>query len=87
MIKSSKDTRYAIDSVVTHDGLKFPCWALPDLSSFQQKVGDEAYEKVYKASKIMVSFKQNWINLLSREFPFSGVDYVFISVNLVFGSS
>ncbi|KAM2035274.1 hypothetical protein EV2_039281 [Malus domestica] len=35
MIKSSKDTRYAIDSVVTHDGVKFPCWALSDLSSFR----------------------------------------------------
>ncbi|KAM1125051.1 hypothetical protein PS2_040131 [Malus domestica] len=28
MIKSRKDTRYAIDAVVTHDGVKFPCWAL-----------------------------------------------------------
>lgn len=46
MIKSSKDTRYAKDSVVTHDGMKFPCWALPDLSSFRQKFGDEDYEKV-----------------------------------------
>ncbi|CAN6713070.1 unnamed protein product [Malus baccata var. baccata] len=35
MIKSSKDTRYAIDSVVTHDGVKFPCWALSDLSLFR----------------------------------------------------
>ncbi|XVE78336.1 hypothetical protein DITRI_Ditri13aG0136600 [Diplodiscus trichospermus] len=46
MIKSSKDTRYAIDSVVTHDGLKFPCWALPDLMSFRRKVGEDAYEKL-----------------------------------------
>lgn len=46
MVKSSKDTRYAKDSVVTHDGLKFPCWALPDLASFQQKIGDDAYQKV-----------------------------------------
>lgn len=46
MIKSSKDTRYAKDSVVTHDGMKFPCWALPDLSSFRQKFGDADYEKV-----------------------------------------
>ncbi|KAF8094238.1 hypothetical protein N665_0367s0022 [Sinapis alba] len=30
MLKSSKDTRYAKDSVVTHDGIGFPCWALPD---------------------------------------------------------
>lgn len=46
MIKSSKDTRYAIDSVVTHDGAKFPCWALPELTSFRQKLGDDAYEKL-----------------------------------------
>ncbi|XP_041005506.1 thymidine kinase a [Juglans microcarpa x Juglans regia] len=46
IIKSSKDTRYAIDSVVTHDGMKFPCLALPDLLSFRQKFGDDAYEKL-----------------------------------------
>lgn len=46
MIKSSKDTRYAIGSVVTHDGAKFACWALPELTSFRQKLGDDAYEKV-----------------------------------------
>lgn len=46
MIKSSKDNRYAIDSVVTHDGTKYPCWALPDLLSFKQRLGEEAYEKV-----------------------------------------
>lgn len=46
MLKSSKDTRYAIDSVVTHDGVKFPCWALPDLLSFKDKFGHEAYQKV-----------------------------------------
>lgn len=46
MIKSSKDTRYAIDSVVTHDGAKLPCWALPELTSFRQKLGDDAYAKV-----------------------------------------
>ncbi|CAL5347616.1 unnamed protein product [Camellia sinensis] len=42
----SKDTRYAVDSVVTHDGTKFPCWALQDLLSFRQKFGDEAYAKL-----------------------------------------
>ena len=46
MIKSSKDTRYAVDSVVSHDGVKFPCWALPDLLSFREKYGGDAYEKV-----------------------------------------
>ncbi|KAK9056808.1 hypothetical protein SSX86_024171 [Deinandra increscens subsp. villosa] len=46
MIKSNKDTRYAIDSVVTHDGTKYPCWALPDLLSFQQRLGEEEYGKL-----------------------------------------
>ncbi|CAI0383831.1 unnamed protein product [Linum tenue] len=46
MVKSSKDNRYAIDSVVSHDGLKFPCWALTDLTSFERKVGVEAYQKI-----------------------------------------
>ncbi|XP_010547224.1 PREDICTED: thymidine kinase a-like [Tarenaya hassleriana] len=46
MIKSSKDTRYAKDSVVTHDGIKFSCWALPDLMSFAEKFGDDAYSKL-----------------------------------------
>ncbi|KAG4394567.1 hypothetical protein AAZX31_20G052000 [Glycine max] len=46
LLKSSKDTRYAIDSVVTHDGIKFPCWALPDLLSFREKYGEDAYQKL-----------------------------------------
>ncbi|KAJ8748606.1 hypothetical protein K2173_007596 [Erythroxylum novogranatense] len=46
MVKSSKDTRYAVDHVVTHDGSKFPCWALPNLASLRQKLGDDAYRKV-----------------------------------------
>lgn len=46
MIKSSKDTRYAIDSVVSHDGVKFPCWALPDLSSFKKNFGVDDYDKL-----------------------------------------
>lgn len=46
MLKSSKDTRYAKDSVVTHDGIGFPCWALPDLMSFPDKFGQDAYNKV-----------------------------------------
>ncbi|MED6227114.1 Thymidine kinase a, partial [Stylosanthes scabra] len=45
MLKSSKDTRYAIDSVVTHDGMRFPCWALQNLMSFKEKYGDDAYQK------------------------------------------
>ncbi|KAG2321466.1 hypothetical protein Bca4012_055438 [Brassica carinata] len=46
MVKSSKDTRYAKDSVVTHDGIGFPCWALPDLMSFPGIFGQDAYNKL-----------------------------------------
>lgn len=46
IIKSSKDTRYGSDSIVTHDGAKLPCWALTNLSSFRQKFGLDAYELV-----------------------------------------
>nr|GMC85679.1 thymidine kinase-like [Ipomoea batatas]GMC85801.1 thymidine kinase-like [Ipomoea batatas] len=46
VIKSSIDTRYAVDAVVTHDGTKFPCWALPDLTSFKDRFGSDAYKKV-----------------------------------------
>ena len=46
MVKSSEDTRYAKDSVVTHDGIGFPCWAIPDLMSFPDMFGRDAYDKV-----------------------------------------
>uniref|UniRef100_A0A7N0TEM3 Thymidine kinase n=1 Tax=Kalanchoe fedtschenkoi TaxID=63787 RepID=A0A7N0TEM3_KALFE len=46
MVKSSKDTRYAVDSVVSHDGVKFPCWALPNLTSFRHKFGVDAYDEL-----------------------------------------
>ncbi|XP_058189357.1 uncharacterized protein LOC131306943 [Rhododendron vialii] len=39
MMTSRKDTRYAINLVVTHDGTKFPCWGLHNLMSFKQKFG------------------------------------------------
>ena len=55
MLKSSKDTRYATDSVVTHDGIKFPCWALPNLLSFREKYGHDAYQKVFLL--LFVSFE------------------------------
>ncbi|EOA22745.1 hypothetical protein CARUB_v10003457mg [Capsella rubella] len=44
VIKSNKDTRYCTESIVTHDGEKFPCWSLPDLSSFKERFGIEDYE-------------------------------------------
>jgi thymidine kinase len=46
IIKSNKDTRYGLDSIVTHDGVKLPCLALPDLSSFRQKFGLDAYDQL-----------------------------------------
>ncbi|KAG8385846.1 hypothetical protein BUALT_Bualt03G0087600 [Buddleja alternifolia] len=46
IIKSNKDTRYGLDSIVTHDGEKLPCLPLADLLSFQEKLGAEAYEKL-----------------------------------------
>ena len=54
MLKSSKDTRYAKDSVVTHDGIGFPCWALPDLMSFPEKFGLDAYNKVINSMLYLV---------------------------------
>ncbi|XVF75204.1 hypothetical protein PTKIN_Ptkin13bG0168900 [Pterospermum kingtungense] len=46
VIKSNKDTRYGLDSIVTHDGMKLPCWALENLSSFRQKIGLDAYDQL-----------------------------------------
>ncbi|CDP19216.1 unnamed protein product [Coffea canephora] len=40
------DTRYALDSIVTNDGEKLPCWPLANLSSFRQKLGSEGYDKL-----------------------------------------
>jgi hypothetical protein len=47
LIKSDKDNRYGLDSVVTHDGTKMECWAISELSSFHEKLGIEAYDKVW----------------------------------------
>ncbi|XP_078430707.1 pentatricopeptide repeat-containing protein At4g16470-like [Wolffia australiana] len=46
VVKSDKDNRYGIDAVVTHDGMKMPCWASPDLSTFRATLGAEVYDKV-----------------------------------------
>ncbi|KAL6013534.1 hypothetical protein ACLOJK_004032 [Asimina triloba] len=46
IIKSDKDARYGLDSIVTHDGAKMPCWALHDLSSFKARCGAAEYEKL-----------------------------------------
>ncbi|CAL1393823.1 unnamed protein product [Linum trigynum] len=46
VVKSDKDTRYGLDSIVTHDGLKFPCWSLPELSMFRHSLGVDAYNQL-----------------------------------------
>ncbi|KAL6520484.1 hypothetical protein OROHE_017072 [Orobanche hederae] len=46
IIKSSKDARYGLDSIVTHDGEKLPCLPLADLSSFREKLGAQEYDKL-----------------------------------------
>ncbi|XP_009797944.2 pentatricopeptide repeat-containing protein At4g16470-like, partial [Nicotiana sylvestris] len=46
IIKSDKDTRYGLDSIVTHDGDRLPCRPLANLSSFKQRCGSEAYSKL-----------------------------------------
>ena len=52
IIKSDKDTRYGMDSIVTHDGVKLPCWALSELISFRHKFGADAYEQVFLSPRI-----------------------------------
>ncbi|GAB4830748.1 Thymidine kinase b [Ancistrocladus abbreviatus] len=46
VIKSNKDTRYGLDFIVTHDGAKYPCFPLADLSSFRQILGPRAYDEL-----------------------------------------
>jgi len=46
LVKSDKDTRYTLNSVVSHDGAKMPCWAVADLASFKDKLGEEAYKQL-----------------------------------------
>ncbi|KAL9689325.1 hypothetical protein QQ045_009709 [Rhodiola kirilowii] len=46
VIKSNKDVRYGLDSIVTHDGVRLPCCPLADLSAFKHKLGQDAYEKL-----------------------------------------
>lgn len=53
LIKSDKDNRYGLDSVVTHDGTKMACWALSELSSFHDKLGIDAYNKVWSKTRCL----------------------------------
>lgn len=54
IIKSNKDNRYGLDSVATHDGVKLPCCALPNLSSFRQKFGQDAYDQVSQRQNLVI---------------------------------
>lgn len=44
---------------MTHDGVKLPCMALPNLSSFRQKFGADAYEQVSKLKNLMNCIIEN----------------------------
>ncbi|CAM6081868.1 unnamed protein product [Calypogeia fissa] len=46
LVKSDKDTRYGLSSIVTHDGLQMPCYAVPDLATFKTKVGGKFYKEL-----------------------------------------
>ncbi|KAH7297871.1 hypothetical protein KP509_25G016400 [Ceratopteris richardii] len=46
LVKSDKDTRYGLSSVVSHDGRHMPCWAVPSLASFRSQIGEEKYAKL-----------------------------------------
>ncbi|ERM99641.1 hypothetical protein AMTR_s00088p00176970 [Amborella trichopoda] len=46
VIKSDKDNRYGLNSIVTHDGEKMSCWAMADLLTFKTKLGFDAYSKL-----------------------------------------
>ncbi|XP_042460444.1 thymidine kinase-like [Zingiber officinale] len=46
VIKPKRDTRYGLDSVVTHDGVRMPCFSLSKLSALRDKIGDAAYQKL-----------------------------------------
>ncbi|KAI8557586.1 hypothetical protein RHMOL_Rhmol01G0129400 [Rhododendron molle] len=54
MMTSRKDTRYAINLVVTHGGTKFPCWALHNLMSFKQNL--ELIQGISKLNTLICVF-------------------------------
>lgn len=46
LVKSDKDARYAVSAVVSHDGARLPCYAVPDMETFRLRLGNEVYKKV-----------------------------------------
>ncbi|URE23253.1 thymidine kinase [Musa troglodytarum] len=66
MIKSDKDHRYGLDSVVTHDGVKMPCFAASELLSFRDKLGAEAYNKRFGSVLDVVPLADSVMKLTAR---------------------
>ena len=48
VVKSNIDNRYATDHVVTHDGTKKPCYAVPSLTEFR-----EVHSSVYTTADVI----------------------------------
>lgn len=46
LVKSDKDTRYGLASIVSHDGRQMPCWAVSSLANFRSQIGEEEYAKL-----------------------------------------
>lgn len=46
LVKSSKDTRYAVNEVVSHTGERMQCLAIASLADIPPLLGQEAYDKV-----------------------------------------
>ncbi|GAB4814074.1 hypothetical protein N2152v2_001120 [Parachlorella kessleri] len=41
VVKSAKDNRYDLSHVVTHDGLRQPCYSVPSLADFKRAAGQD----------------------------------------------
>eukprot|EP00250_Pteridium_aquilinum_P028166 c36690_g1_i1 orf=2-1054(-) len=46
LVKSDKDTRYGLASIVSHDGRQMPCWAVSSLANFRSQIGEDEYAKL-----------------------------------------
>lgn len=46
LVKSSVDTRYAIDEVVSHNGERMRCLAVTSMADIAPRIGPKEYEKV-----------------------------------------
>ncbi|KAL3820589.1 hypothetical protein ACJIZ3_006494 [Penstemon smallii] len=66
IIKSNKDTRYGLDSIVTHDGVKLPCLPLANLLSFKENIGAEAYDKLEVIGIVEAQFFEDLYEFCSK---------------------